>query len=182
MENIQSKKRRQTETICHNCNKIFLKDVSEINRNKKVGRNNYCSHQCCGSSTFSNLLDENGNIKNFVPYLDGRSKDELSDFRPHLKNIKRRHFDYNISLFYLKELWESQNGVCPYTGVKLKPYIWNGNPDHIFTASLDRIDSSKGYIIGNVQFVSMAANHMKSSMTHEQTVELCRIIANHWKQ
>ena len=45
-----------------------------------------------------------------------------------------------------------------------------------FTASLDRIDSSKDYIKGNIQFISLAMNYMKAQMSHEQTLELITTI------
>lgn len=41
----------------------------------------------------------------------------------------------------------------------------------------NRIDSSKGYEIGNVQFISTAINYMKNTMSHEDTIKLCNIIA-----
>lgn len=41
-------------------------------------------------------------------------------------------------------------------------------------ASLDRIDSSKGYIKGNVQFVCHMANVAKNDYTYEQMIEFCR--------
>lgn len=53
--------------------------------------------------------------------------------------------------------------------------INHNNP--IYTASLDRIDSSKGYEIGNIQFISTAINYMKNTMSHEDTLKLCKIIA-----
>lgn len=73
-------------------------------------------------------------------------------------------------------------GICPYTGIELKhPSIKKKN-SIIKTASLeDRIDSSKGYVEKNLQFVSMAINFMKNSMSHEETIKLCKIIAEFWK-
>ena len=60
--------------------------------------------------------------------------------------------------------------------MKLAEYKANHN-DPIYTASLDRIDSNKGYIKGNVQFISTAINYMKNNMSNEDTVKLCKIIA-----
>ena len=66
-------------------------------------------------------------------------------------------FKFKVNLFYLSLL--------------VKPV----HP--LYTASLDRIDSSKGYEIGNVQFISTAINYMKNTMSHEDTLKLCEIIA-----
>ena len=62
--------------------------------------------------------------------------------------------------------------------MKLAEYKANHN-DPIYTASLDRIDSNKGYIKGNVQFISTAINYMKNNMSNEDTIKLCKIIAKH---
>lgn len=59
--------------------------------------------------------------------------------------------------------------VCPALGtpfVSLTPYA----------ASLDRIDSSKGYIPGNVQVISKKANAMKNDATKEELVEFAKWI------
>lgn len=49
-------------------------------------------------------------------------------------------------------------------------------------ASLDRIDSSKGYIEGNVQWVTYQANLSKHVMTMKQLYEFCRKVLNHANQ
>ena len=68
--------------------------------------------------------------------------------------------------------------MCVYSKVKLVHYSYKLKSDKIYTASVDRIDSSKGYIEGNVQFVSQAINYMKGTMSHEETLLLCDIIRN----
>ena len=55
---------------------------------------------------------------------------------------------------FLIRLWESQKGICFYTGEVLSldrgRSKWN-------SASLDRIDPSQGYVIGNVVWTSRTA-------------------------
>lgn len=46
------------------------------------------------------------------------------------------------------------------------------------TASLDRIDSSKGYIEGNVQWVHKRINKMKLDDSDTEFIEWCRLIAD----
>ena len=47
----------------------------------------------------------------------------------------------------------------------------------IRTASLDRIDSSKGYVPGNIQWVHKDVNWMKGSFTQEYFVNICKKIS-----
>jgi hypothetical protein len=41
---------------------------------------------------------------------------------------------------------------------------------------LDRIDSSKGYIFGNVQFVSLMANYAKRDFLEEELLRFCEAV------
>lgn len=42
--------------------------------------------------------------------------------------------------------------------------------------SVDRIDSTLGYVSGNIQFVSCALNLAKSTMSNDDALELIRLI------
>jgi hypothetical protein len=49
------------------------------------------------------------------------------------------------------------------------------------TASLDRIDSSKGYITGNLQWLHKDINWMKNSFSQEDFIKLCRDVTRYQK-
>ena len=76
-------------------------------------------------------------------------------------NAKVRGLEHSIELsdIILPE-------VCPYLKVPIDTH----------NCSLDRIDSSKGYIKGNVQVISKLANLMKSNATEEQLVQFARSV------
>lgn len=46
-------------------------------------------------------------------------------------------------------------------------------------ASLDRIDSTKGYIEGNVRWVNKDYNMLKCDLTDDQLLEMCTTIVKH---
>jgi len=63
--------------------------------------------------------------------------------------------------------------VCPVFGIPLKSYIGtkvNHPPDDAM--SIDRIDSTKGYVPGNVQILSMKANRLKNNMSFSDIQKL----------
>jgi hypothetical protein len=53
--------------------------------------------------------------------------------------------------------------------------------DPITSASLDRIDSSKGYIKGNIQWVSRAVNYMKNDMSENDLLRIFDLIVENRK-
>lgn len=86
---------------------------------------------------------------------------------------EKRGYAFEVSIEYLWNLFQEQKQICAITG----DYIPN-----IKEASLDRIDSSKGYIKGNVQWVTYQANVSKHTMTMEQLYEFCRKVLNYANQ
>ena len=50
------------------------------------------------------------------------------------------------------------------------------------TASLDRIDSSKGYTIDNVQWVHKKVNMMKKDMSDSEFIAWCNEISSYRKE
>lgn len=49
------------------------------------------------------------------------------------------------------------------------------------TASLDRIDSSKGYVVGNVQWVHKDVNTVKWDLTLDNFFRVCKMVVEHNK-
>ena len=58
-----------------------------------------------------------------------------------------RSIEWNVSFDYLADLLIEQDFKCALTGFPIEAMNVNNN------ASLDRIDSSKGYVEGNLQWV-----------------------------
>lgn len=92
-----------------------------------------------------------------------------------IKSRRNKIVELNIKIEYAWDLFIKQNRKCIFSGIEL--VFGKNNKDT--TASLDRIDSSKGYIEGNVQWVHKIVNKMKNVLPDEEFIEWCCIIAEH---
>lgn len=100
----------------------------------------------------------------------------------------KRGLFYDLSLDYLCDLYEKQGSRCALSGVTLDMPLVNisryekaktfENTKN-FTASLDRIDSSKGYVVGNVQWVHKNVNKMKMDLEEEKFFSIVKQIYEH---
>ena len=82
--------------------------------------------------------------------------------------IKR---EYNLDIDYVMQLWTAQNGICALTHIKMTHEFNN-----MRSVSIDRIDSSKGHIRGNIQLICMSINRMKNNHTQAETMQFVREI------
>lgn len=91
---------------------------------------------------------------------------------------KSKTLKFNITKEYIWKLFLKQNRKCNLSGLDIKIIP----TDRInSTASLDRIDSSIGYIIGNVQWVHKDINRAKMNMSQESFIKMCKCVAEHNK-
>ncbi len=79
----------------------------------------------------------------------------------------------NLTTQYLVNLFESQAGKCYYTQNELEI---SGGKVRANTASLDRLDPSKGYTEGNVAWCSFFCNTMKGGLTEQEFYDFIRNI------
>lgn len=86
-------------------------------------------------------------------------------------SIKRGQvFDLSVKDIVL--CWEIQQGVCAYSGRQMTLQASQLN-----TVSIERIDSSTGYIPSNTVLVCQAINRMKSNFEYDDFYNLCRDVA-----
>jgi hypothetical protein len=97
------------------------------------------------------------------------------------KTIKNRankvKMEFNLTIKYLWDLYIKQDKKCALSGVILN--FLKNDYDRLHNASLDRIDSSKGYIEGNVQWVDKYINTMKGSKTDKEFIEWCQKVVKY---
>ena len=171
-------KRKLVDFKCDYCGKKEYKPISEYNRNLSKNRKNFCSRSC--SVKYSNHIRVD--FENFydISKHSGNLRDSDTPFRYTYRNCKKRYKDFNLSIEDLKNQWELQKGICPYSKISLDLPEYKKRVHFSNRASLDRIDSSKGYVKGNIQFVSTLVNFLKSNLSHEETLDFISTLVKNY--
>lgn len=81
-----------------------------------------------------------------------------------------RNIDFKITLEYLDTLYKKQNKKCALTGLDLSMTHKQQ------TASVDRIDSNRGYTEENIQWVHKDINMMKKNYPEDYFIYMCELV------
>ena len=92
------------------------------------------------------------------------------------KHAEDRNLIFDISKEDAMKIFENQNRRCALSGQPLTLPFSDKLSDR--TASLDRIDSSKGYIVTNIQWVHKKINIAKGKMPDREFIEMCQLVAS----
>lgn len=86
---------------------------------------------------------------------------------------KYKNIEFTISLDDLSDLIISQDNKCFYSGIEFNP------DDEHYTPSIERVDSSRGYVKDNIRLIVNCINYMKNDMSEEKFFEVINIIYNY---
>lgn len=154
---------KTTTVECFGCQTLFQKETKYVTIANKRNRNHFCSLSC--QTSFRCRTDPRFRHNENLKRGGDNKSDQYSPFRFYLRRANSRKNNNNLTLDHIKNCWESQQGLCIYTGLPLK---LNGKHTSIFDcASLDRIDSSRPYEEGNIQFTSASLNFAKNNATDQ---------------
>lgn len=175
--------------ICGECGKEFEKPCNEYNRRVRLGAEKYYCSLTCSMVNSNRVSPRKGNPENWGDKKATKKLDSLSPFRWYMRRAQNKVDKYgetNLSAQYLNDLWIFQKGICPLSGQNLKLPAGTGgwikdNKLSPYSASMDRIDNSLGYIKGNVRFIAVMANYARNTFTDEEVIEFGKAIAEHNK-
>lgn len=100
------------------------------------------------------------------------------------KHAITRKLEFNINI---EDAWNQlikQNKKCALTGLNISTNLISKNNKYDYTqktASLDRIDSNKGYILDNIQWVHKDINYIKMDVSQTDFIRLCTLVATYTK-
>lgn len=147
-----------------------------------------CKWQCdCGKTPIIDLYSVTGNrTKSCGHVKKAWLREKNSNWKgigemcgDKWKRIEKIAHDRQLEFLITKDddwaLFLKQDRKCAITNLPIQfKTKYNTNDGN---ASLDRIDSSKGYIIGNIQWVHKDINFMKQAFSQAYFIELCKQVA-----
>lgn len=96
-----------------------------------------------------------------------------------LRGAKKRQIKINITIRQAWSLFLEQDRKCALSSIELT-FAKSRKFNKTQTASLDRIDSSKGYTLDNVQWIYRDINKMKMDIDQDHFISLCKMISDHF--
>ena len=138
------------------CGKIYLASKKGVLTSKVT----QCKECYCNSPKINN--------RRGVGELSGRYWGSV------LCNARSRKIEVEITKEDAYDLFLKQNKRCALSGVE----IWFDNyKERERTASLDRKDPCKSYILDNIQWVHKEINLMKQCLTNKELIIWCNLIS-----
>jgi len=167
---------------CKDCNQHFPSEKMIKDKNKASGHRNLCK-VCNNKRNRKRREDDvtgsteayNRRMRKFRSTMKGAILQRCISAK---MRAEKTGLPFDLDVEYLRDLYEKQQGLCAYTGEVMQVQAPKSEPKWP-VLSLDKIDPEKGYVKGNVQFVTMRVNTMKNDMTHEQFVKRMQHILTH---
>ena len=158
--------------LCHKCGKFL--PVSEFAKHQSYpyrdGHDARCSK--CRTKQYNETKKKFSEEKALAHILQMR-------FLCAKERAEKKNLPFNLTKEYLKELWDKQGGKCAVSGIEMTCSLCEGRtPTNV---SIDQINPSAGYVVGNIQLVCMAVNQIKSDLTMEDVYMFCKGILENRK-
>jgi hypothetical protein len=161
---VDRSKSSRYKSSCKSCNNTAIKKWREDNKEYRLSYD----------KQYRTINKDKIRIRNQKRYT-GLTLDQK--FEQLLKTAqKRKTVKVFISVEHIKDAWKKQEGRCAYTKLPL-----TSEAHQLNTVSLDRIDSSKDYVEGNIQLVCVPINVMKMDSTEEQFIHFCSLVTQNNK-
>lgn len=148
--------------------KTYTKHCPSCNALQSYGRKGHLEEALKGNWKCRSCSSHSNNFKgkhHSIPY---------TWFSMKQKGGISRGYQWDLTIEDIWSMYEAQEGVCALSGV---PIGW-AEKGLTATASIDRIDSSEGYVLENVQLVHKDINFMKQQFDQEYFINMCKAVAD----
>jgi hypothetical protein len=161
---------------------------------EKTGRRFYCFCDCsCGKKEIRKRIEDVisgrvpscGCISKNRPSVIGEKNGSFngigelrgSQFLKIKRTASRRGIEFKVTKEYIWQIYLKQEKKCALSGIPIK--FGRVYFTHETTASLDRIDSTKAYEEGNLQWVHKDINKLKHDFAEEYFFKMCENVTKY---
>lgn len=146
--------------ICKSCNKDQELEYFPV-RNDRSGRLRPYCYDCARNISKARYIKH----RQTEPF-----KHKATRARSRAQYLK---VPFDLDAEYLENIW---TGICPVLQI---PISLLEQRDNEFAAELDRFIPNKGYVKGNVHFLSRKANRLKNNVTTKELQQLLDWMKQH---
>jgi hypothetical protein len=148
--------------------KKYVKNCPRCGEEQSYGRKDHYNSAVRGDWLCKSCANHDNNFKGRIGPMP------ITWFEMKRKGGLHRGYAWELTPEDIVNMWQQQEGICALSGI---PIGWS-KKGLTATVSIDRIDSSEGYIKDNVQLLHKDINMMKQSFSQEHFVALCRSVAD----
>jgi hypothetical protein len=148
--------------------KPYTKNCSGCGKEQSYGRLDHYKSAVKGDWKCKSCSNHTNNFKGRVGPMP------VTWFETKRKGGESRGYQWDLTPEFILQLYEDQEGVCALTGW---PIGW-AEKGLTSTVSIDRIDSSEGYLKENVQLLHKDVNMAKQQYSQDYFVEMCKAVAD----
>ena len=145
------------------------------------GRHSFCSMPSARRAEALKTLCKSCSAKRNIQRHNGMVKEEfgvrLSWLRTYYVGAKARGLAFDLTAKDIRDLYDEQQGLCALSGQPI--FLPLSSKYASVTASVDRIDNSKGYTRENVQLVHKHINMLRGPMQVDEFIALCKMVADY---
>lgn len=166
-----------TEKLCGGCKNLLPADAFHKRYSKSLNGNKYLRLRSRCKECETNY--KNVNRKHFNEWHSQHRKEQKSLgnikywIEGRLTSFRKKTPESDLDTKSLVAIYEQQQGLCYYTGIKM---VFSQGFPHIDGISLDKLDPTKGYNKNNVVFCCYAINTMKGARTEQEFYDTMKLI------
>lgn len=152
--------------VCNSCHE--RKRITEFYYHKS--RKHYATRCKICSNIYSTKFQQSGYRKKSLKYIFYQRAYGIAGRRKYkkIKCMKRKQLE-----LYLRSLWKKQEGKCYYTNHKMKLFGYHKSN---YAMTVDRLNSKKGYVRGNIVLCLSIVNRMKQNLSYKELLQWCKLL------
>jgi hypothetical protein len=147
---------------CSKCHEIKERTEFFKHSQRSDGLHSWCK-SCCKKGNKESLRKKYSNF-------EGRITTFLRTCKA---SAEKRGQEFSLTRNDLIEMWETQEGICAYTGIEMTT-----QPATSVSVSVERVNNNIGYTKDNTILVCNAVNRMKSNFSGEEFFSFCKAVVD----